>query len=184
MLKNSVTEKPEEVLPTVIATTETTTFWDTTTIKSTTEKPCELASHIGPTCIGELGKYCTYFRRIRGRQTIETCRNKCKNSVTCKCVSFSVNHERGICLLSQEGCTMKSRPKLTFYQMSNCDSTTPGNIYEICTKDGLYRYPANCEKYIQCHQGRRFLRPCAPGTVFNSKIGQCDFPYNVPECKS
>jgi chitinase len=47
---------------------------------------------------------------------------------------------------------------------------------------GLYKYPGNCEKYIQCHNGRSYVQSCSPGTVFNSNNNQCDWPANVLEC--
>ena len=64
------------------------------------------------------------------------------------------------------------------------DSTTSEDRNTICANNGngFYKYPGNCEKFIQCHHGRTYPKTCAPGTVFNSNTNQCDWPTNVPEC--
>ncbi|XP_033113936.1 fibrillin-2-like, partial [Anneissia japonica] len=51
-------------------------------------------------------------------------------------------------------------------------------------QDGLYLYPSNCGKYIQCGGGVEYRWQCQDGLVFNPRTGNCDYPYNVPECST
>lgn len=44
---------------------------------------------------------------------------------------------------------------------------------------GLYKHPTDCKKFLNCANGRTFIQDCAPGTLFNSNLGNCDFPSNV-----
>lgn len=44
---------------------------------------------------------------------------------------------------------------------------------------GLTVHPTDCKKFLNCANGQSFVQDCAPGTLFNQKIGNCDFPYNV-----
>ncbi|XP_046577673.1 chitotriosidase-1-like isoform X2 [Haliotis rubra] len=45
--------------------------------------------------------------------------------------------------------------------------------------DGLYAHPTDDGQFIQCYNGVTYIRPCAPGTVFNPLHGVCDWPHNV-----
>ena len=94
------------------STTKTTTTVETIT---TTTTPTA-----GQSCNPIPGKYCSYYRRIRLHQSVETCRTECTKSKTC--AFFSFHAQRGVCLLSTATCTMKNHPKITFYK--NCESTT------------------------------------------------------------
>ncbi|XP_050533340.1 uncharacterized protein LOC126901133 [Daktulosphaira vitifoliae] len=44
---------------------------------------------------------------------------------------------------------------------------------------GLYPIILDCRKYLNCFKGRGFVQSCAPGTLFNSKSLECDFPSKV-----
>ncbi|KAJ8674874.1 hypothetical protein QAD02_010660 [Eretmocerus hayati] len=44
---------------------------------------------------------------------------------------------------------------------------------------GLFAYPPDCRFYVECSQGRAFVMPCAPGTLFDSVNLECDFPNKV-----
>ncbi|CAG9815213.1 unnamed protein product [Phaedon cochleariae] len=54
---------------------------------------------------------------------------------------------------------------------------------EKCPGDfqGIMKHPFDCSKFLNCANGQTFIQDCAPGTLFNQKLGNCDFPYNV-EC--
>ncbi len=37
-------------------------------------------------------------------------------------------------------------------------------------------FPPDCSKFANCWKGRPTVQDCAPGTMFNARSGQCDFP--------
>lgn len=46
--------------------------------------------------------------------------------------------------------------------------------------DYLNVYPGNPRLYVQCtNTGAYFVRSCGPGTVFNPRIGVCDYPSSI-----
>ena len=57
-------------------------------------------------------------------------------------------------------------------------SLCPGNDYS-----GLQPFPADCGKFVNCWKGRPFVQDCAPGTVFNARALQCDFPAKA-DCRA
>lgn len=48
---------------------------------------------------------------------------------------------------------------------------------------GLTKHPTDCSKFLNCANGQTYIQDCAPGTLFNPKLGNCDFPYNV-DCET
>ncbi|CAA9998715.1 unnamed protein product [Nesidiocoris tenuis] len=51
---------------------------------------------------------------------------------------------------------------------------------------GQYPYAFDCKRFFNCYKGRGSLQVCAPGTLFNPKTMECDFPakvvcYTAPE---
>jgi len=58
--------------------------------------------------------------------------------------------------------------------------------YGTCVSDGFgpYHSEGPCEQcYCQCIlEGYYVEECCQEGLVFNDKINQCDWPYNVPDC--
>ena len=61
---------------------------------------------------------------------------------------------------------------------ASVSSLCPGNDYS-----GLHPFPSNCGKFVNCWKGRAFVQDCAPGTEFNAKSLQCDFPAKA-DCKA
>jgi len=49
---------------------------------------------------------------------------------------------------------------------------------------GLLPHPEMCKKFLQCINGVTYVMDCGPGTVFNPITTVCDWPYNVPSCKT
>ncbi|XP_069970434.1 antigen WC1.1 [Penaeus vannamei] len=45
--------------------------------------------------------------------------------------------------------------------------------------DGVYPYPKDCSKFVNCWRGRPSLQRCAPGTLFNSAKRVCDHPHQT-----
>jgi hypothetical protein len=54
----------------------------------------------------------------------------------------------------------------------------------LCPSDfsGVVAYPFDCNKFANCWKGKPTIQNCAPGTQFNAKLGQCDFPHKA-NCK-
>ncbi|XP_064214349.1 uncharacterized protein LOC655370 isoform X2 [Tribolium castaneum] len=54
-------------------------------------------------------------------------------------------------------------------------------IYKACPKNatGQFVYEASCNQYLNCWKGRGYVQNCAPGTLFNPKTLECDFPEKV-----
>nr|XP_045618855.1 uncharacterized protein LOC123770744 [Procambarus clarkii]XP_045618856.1 uncharacterized protein LOC123770744 [Procambarus clarkii]XP_045618857.1 uncharacterized protein LOC123770744 [Procambarus clarkii] len=50
--------------------------------------------------------------------------------------------------------------------------------------NGLFPYPQDCSKFINCAGGRPYLQSCGPGTLFNWETGNCDWPHAVPCAKT
>ncbi|XP_020710705.2 uncharacterized protein LOC105690556 isoform X4 [Athalia rosae] len=44
---------------------------------------------------------------------------------------------------------------------------------------GQFIYPPDCKFFVNCWNGRAFVQPCAPGTLFNPETLECDFPMKV-----
>ncbi|XP_077979655.1 chitin-binding domain protein cbd-1-like [Glandiceps talaboti] len=61
-------------------------------------------------------------------------------------------------------------------------NTPVGKVDCSTAPAGLYPYPSDCTKYINCGSGMEFVQSCPPGTVFNPRQLYCDWPENVPEC--
>lgn len=49
---------------------------------------------------------------------------------------------------------------------------------------GLLPHPETCKKFLQCANGVTYIMDCGPGTAFNPITAVCDWPYNVPNCKT
>ncbi|KAL6449111.1 hypothetical protein ACFW04_000663 [Cataglyphis niger] len=49
---------------------------------------------------------------------------------------------------------------------------------------GLLPHPETCKKFLQCANGATYIMDCGPGTAFNPVTTVCDWPYNVPSCKT
>ncbi|XP_018372656.1 PREDICTED: uncharacterized protein LOC108767342 isoform X3 [Trachymyrmex cornetzi] len=56
----------------------------------------------------------------------------------------------------------------------------------ICPADfiGLLPHPETCKKFLQCANGVTYIMDCGPGTAFNPVTTVCDWPHNVPSCKT
>ena len=49
--------------------------------------------------------------------------------------------------------------------------------------NGFYPNPKDCTKFIVCWNDGVWgdMIDCAPGTVFNDRLSECDHPWNLPE---
>ncbi|KAF7284717.1 hypothetical protein GWI33_021726 [Rhynchophorus ferrugineus] len=56
-------------------------------------------------------------------------------------------------------------------------------VFNTCPKgiSGQFVYDLSCNQYLDCWNGRGGPRNCAPGTLFNPKTLECDYPEKV-EC--
>ena len=70
------------------------------------------------------------------------------------------------------------RTKLKSKSSASASSLCPGNDYS-----GLHPFPSDCGKFVNCWKGRAFVQDCAPGTQFNARSLQCDFPAKAG-CKA
>lgn len=54
-------------------------------------------------------------------------------------------------------------------------------IYSKCPKGvtGQLVFELSCNQYLNCWKGRGFVQNCAPGTLFNPKTLECDYPEKV-----
>ena len=63
---------------------------------------------------------------------------------------------------------------------------SPPNQDNQCTSEGRFRDHDDCTKFIYCApNGGNYtvtVFDCPPGTVFDQKLGVCNWPANVPEC--
>lgn len=44
---------------------------------------------------------------------------------------------------------------------------------------GLFAYPSDCSKFVNCIEGVKTVQDCPPYTAFNSKISACDHIINA-----
>ncbi|XP_026825303.1 uncharacterized protein LOC105281160 isoform X1 [Ooceraea biroi] len=73
------------------------------------------------------------------------------------------------------------------HPISGHDKSTYTEIKKItCPADftGLLPHPETCKKFLQCANGVTYVMDCSPGTAFNPITTVCDWPYNVPSCKT
>ncbi|XP_011499966.1 PREDICTED: uncharacterized protein LOC105363863 [Ceratosolen solmsi marchali] len=67
----------------------------------------------------------------------------------------------------------------TQLNVAKIESTSVGVQCPTTDATGLYIYPPDCKFYVTCWNGRAFLQPCAPGTLFSPETLECDFPNKV-----
>jgi len=53
---------------------------------------------------------------------------------------------------------------------------------ESAADDGFRADGEDCSRCYQCASGKWVSKECPTGTIFNSMIGVCDWPANVPGC--
>ncbi|XP_066252034.1 uncharacterized protein [Euwallacea similis] len=65
------------------------------------------------------------------------------------------------------------------------DKSKNVQAFNRCPKgaSGQFAYDAACNQYLDCWNGRGGPRNCAPGTLFNPRTLECDYPQKV-ECLS
>lgn len=51
-----------------------------------------------------------------------------------------------------------------------------------CERDGFFRNPSNCHKFIRCAEGRLFKFDCPAGLVFNESLEICDWESEENTC--
>jgi hypothetical protein len=55
-------------------------------------------------------------------------------------------------------------------------------LHELCPEaTGLFPHKFDCQRFVNCWNGRPHIHACAPGTLFHPRRKMCDFPRNV-EC--
>ncbi|CAH0549631.1 unnamed protein product [Brassicogethes aeneus] len=54
-------------------------------------------------------------------------------------------------------------------------------VYSKCPPEvtGQFVYDLSCNQFLNCFKGRGAVQNCAPGTLFNPKTLECDFPEKV-----
>merc|ERR1712107_752178 len=66
----------------------------------------------------------------------------------------------------------------TIHPMTGCKN-------QLCESNGLFAGPEPCSPdFCHCSWGVPHPTICQQGTVFNSDIGVCDWPWNTQECSS
>merc|ERR1740124_756370 len=67
-------------------------------------------------------------------------------------------------------------------------SMAPTMSQFTCQGVGFYPHPADCSQFYRCTdlwatgQYQQYVFNCAPGTVFDSEIGVCNWPSQVRGC--
>lgn len=51
-----------------------------------------------------------------------------------------------------------------------------------CDRDGFFRNPNNCHKFIRCSEGKTFKFDCPAGLVFNESLEICDWESEENTC--
>ncbi|XP_021953863.1 uncharacterized protein LOC110850680 isoform X1 [Folsomia candida] len=62
--------------------------------------------------------------------------------------------------------------------------STSNRLNLACTFNYIAPHPEFCDKFVECEDGRIFIKDCGPGTAYNPRLGQCDWPYNVRQAVS
>ncbi|VEN46185.1 unnamed protein product [Callosobruchus maculatus] len=83
----------------------------------------------------------------------------------------SANYKK-VCNINDQKCRSGSH-KIVSKDTSNERPKCPDGY------QGITKHPTDCRKFLNCANGQTFVQDCAPGTLFNPKLGNCDFPYNV-----
>jgi len=86
---------------------------------------------------------------------------------------------RPICDKNDKNCNNQPTQKpVTTKAPNDCDS------FGACSKTGELRGQGKCKNcFCECGSGKWLQICCQPHLVFNDHIGQCDWPYNIPECQ-
>ena len=76
-----------------------------------------------------------------------------------------------------------TRTPMTTTTMRTTTTTTttskPTSSLSCPKPNGIFPYLGDCGKFINCWKGRPHVQSCAPGTLFNSIIGNCDHANKV-----
>ncbi|XP_046745946.1 uncharacterized protein LOC124403977 isoform X2 [Diprion similis] len=67
---------------------------------------------------------------------------------------------------------------VTSIKVAKYDSETEA-VCPTSYATGQFVYPPDCKFFVNCWNGRAFVQPCAPGTLFNPETLECDFPTKV-----
>ncbi|CAG7721522.1 unnamed protein product [Allacma fusca] len=72
-----------------------------------------------------------------------------------------------------------SQPDVSYF---GCNIPDLDQRYRVLEK-GLERYPHPhyCNKFVECENGRRFVKDCGPGTYYDKIKGWCGFKYDTRE---
>ena len=63
--------------------------------------------------------------------------------------------------------------------------TTKSPLAGFCKgkKDGNYKHPTRCDKFISCVASKyMYIRDCPATLYYNAKTDRCDWPGTVPGC--
>ena len=80
-------------------------------------------------------------------------------------------------------CLKKIDPVSSASKMGSLGKT--GLMSTLCPSDftGVVAYLYDCGKFANCWKGKPTIQSCGPGTQFNAKLGQCDYPHKA-NCKA
>ncbi|XP_053662726.1 chitinase-3-like protein 1 [Anopheles marshallii] len=71
--------------------------------------------------------------------------------------------------------TATTKPTTT----TSTKAVTSGSGTFVCTRDGYFRDPYDCNKYYRCYAGTKYSFNCPTELYFNEQAITCDWPYNV-----
>lgn len=94
--------------------------------------------------------------------------------------SYQKSNYGTICNINDRNCNKNNN--YGPHQQSSSNSyiaTRPAVIKCPDNYNGLTKHPIDCSKFLNCANGQTFIQDCAPGTLFNPSLGNCDFPYKV-----
>lgn len=73
------------------------------------------------------------------------------------------------CITGPREVALKEREPLTAAIQARC----PAGF------TGIIPHYTDCAKFINCHNGAEFIMDCAPGTLFDIKSNNCDYPHRT-----
>jgi len=86
---------------------------------------------------------------------------------------------RPVCDIHDKNCNSQPTQAPTTTKAPNaCDK------FGACAKPGDLKPQGDCQQcFCECGSGKWLQICCQPHLVFNERIGQCDWTFNVPDCK-
>jgi hypothetical protein len=106
--------------------------------------------------------------------------NTCNHAIMVRCFQSTTVTVVTSTTASTRKSTLSSTTRTTTTKRPQISSTTAKPRRFVCpTRNGLFKNPTNCGKFIQCSNGIPYEMQCPPTTHFSVKTNRCEYPCDA-----